>query len=75
MSGAREASVPAAAGVGRLGIVEFDVVDGPAERYVVMEYVAGGTLEPYCRPGQLMAVDSAIDIVFKAAKALEPAWA
>jgi serine/threonine protein kinase len=49
----------------------FDVVDGPDERYVVMEYVPGGTLERYTREGELMDTDSAVDVVFKAAKALE----
>ena len=49
----------------------YDVVAEPKQHYVVMEYVGGGTLEKYCQPGSLMDVDSAVDVVFKCAKALE----
>ena len=30
----------------------------PAEPYLVMEYVAGSTLRPYCRPDQLLSLES-----------------
>jgi serine/threonine protein kinase len=49
----------------------YDVVGTNEEHYVVMEYVPGGTIERYCQPGSLMDADSAIDVIFKAAKALE----
>ena len=49
----------------------YDVVDGPEQHYVVMEFVPGGTLEKFCREGELMDTDSAIDVMFKCAKALE----
>jgi serine/threonine protein kinase len=49
----------------------YDVVAEPKSHYVVMEYVDGGTLEKYCEAGNLMDVDSAIDVVFKCGKALE----
>jgi hypothetical protein len=49
----------------------YDVVANAGEHFVVMEYVPGGTIERYCRPGSLMDAESAADVVFKAAKALE----
>jgi tRNA A-37 threonylcarbamoyl transferase component Bud32 len=49
----------------------YDVVGTATDHYVVMEYVPGGTIERYCKPGSLMDTDQAIDVIFKAAKALE----
>jgi serine/threonine protein kinase len=38
---------------------------------VVMEYVDGGTLEPYCAADALMPVDRIVEIVFKCTRALD----
>jgi serine/threonine protein kinase len=39
--------------------------------YIVMEYVEGGTLEPYCRVDGLLPIARIIEIVFKCSKALD----
>lgn len=39
--------------------------------YIVMEYVEGGTLRQYTRPGRLLPVESVIEIVYKICNALE----
>ena len=36
-----------------------------------MEYVDGGTLEPFCAPDHLLPVDKTVEIVFKCTRALE----
>ncbi len=63
-----------AALVGRLqhpNVVQiFDAVPDPTEPYVVMEYVAGTTLRPFCRPDQLLPLDQLVEIGFKCAMAL-----
>lgn len=63
-----------AALVGRLrhpNVVEiFDAVPDPREPYLVMEYVAGSTLRPYCRADQLLSLDVVVEIGFKCAMAL-----
>lgn len=63
-----------AALVGRLqhpNIVQlFDAVPDPAEPYVVMEYVPGTTLRPYCRPDALLPLDQIVELGFKCAMAL-----
>ena len=38
----------------------YDAVADPEQPYLVMEYVAGGTLRQYCRPDQLLSLDEAI---------------
>ena len=49
----------------------FDaVVDDPL-CYLVMEYVPGGTLEPFCEPERLPAIDRVVEIVFKCTRALD----
>src|SRR6476620_12362121 len=48
----------------------FDAVPDPAEPYLVMEYVAGGTLRPYCRADQLLPLEVIVEIGFKCAMAL-----
>jgi CRP-like cAMP-binding protein/tRNA A-37 threonylcarbamoyl transferase component Bud32 len=48
----------------------FDAVPDPAEPYLVMEYVAGGTLRPYCRADQLLPLETIVEIGFKLAMAL-----
>jgi serine/threonine protein kinase len=49
----------------------FDAVVGEDESYIVMEYVPGGTLEPYCSPDNLLAIERVVEIVFKCTRALE----
>ena len=63
-----------AALVGRLhhpNVVQiYDAVADPAEPYVVMEYVPGTTLRPYCRADALLPLDHVVEIGFKCAMAL-----
>src|SRR5207237_7853174 len=48
----------------------FDAVPDPVEPYLVMEYVAGSTLRPYCRADQLLPLEQIVEIGFKCAMAL-----
>src|SRR3954465_7144448 len=48
----------------------FDAVPDPIEPYLVMEYVAGSTLRPYCRADQLLPLEQIVEIGFKCAMAL-----
>ena len=41
------------------------------ESYIVMEYVPGGTLQPYCHRDRLLSIDRVIEIGFKCCRALE----
>ncbi len=63
-----------AALVGRLqhpNVVQiFDAVADPVEPYVVMEYVAGTTLRPFCRTDHLLPLDQVVEVGFKCAMAL-----
>src|SRR5574341_998581 len=63
-----------AALVGRLqhpNVVQiYDAVADPVSPYVVMEYVDGGTLRPYCRTDQLLPLEQIVEIGFKCAMAL-----
>ncbi len=63
-----------AALVGRLqhpNVVQiFDAVPDPVAPYLVMEYVAGSTLRPYCRADQLLSLELIVEIGFKCAMAL-----
>ncbi|MDQ6684208.1 MAG: serine/threonine-protein kinase [Pseudomonadota bacterium] len=63
-----------AALVGRLqhpNVVQiFDAVPDPLQPYLVMEYVAGSTLRPYCRADQLLSLELVVEIGFKCAMAL-----
>ena len=49
----------------------YDAVAEEALRYIVMEYVAGGTLEPFCRPAALLPIERVVEIGFKCTRALE----
>jgi serine/threonine protein kinase len=51
-----------------------DAVVAEEQSYIVMEYVRGGTLEPYCNPGTLLPVDRLVEIIFKCTRALEYAF-
>ncbi|MGY4827012.1 protein kinase domain-containing protein [Sphaerotilaceae bacterium SBD11-9] len=63
-----------AALVGRLkhpNVVQiYDAVVDPVESYLVMEYVPGSTLRPYCRADQLLPLELIVEIGFKCAMAL-----
>ncbi len=49
----------------------YDAVADEKLKYIVMEFVGGGTLEKFCRPEMLLPVDSIVEIVFKCTRALE----
>jgi serine/threonine protein kinase len=49
----------------------FDAVSDEDGSYLVMEYVPGGTLEPYTLPAKLMTINSIVEIIFKCCKALD----
>ncbi|HJV61538.1 MAG TPA: serine/threonine-protein kinase [Albitalea sp.] len=63
-----------AALVGRLhhpNVVQiYDAVVDPEGAYLVMEYVNGSTLRPYCRADQLLSLELIVEIGFKCAMAL-----
>jgi len=63
-----------AALVGRLQhpnvVLILDAVADAEAPYLVMEYVAGSTLRPFCRADQLLALEQIIEIGFKCAMAL-----
>ncbi len=63
-----------AALVGRLqhpNVVQiFDAVQDESSSYLVMEYVPGSTLRPYCRADQLLPLELIVEIGFKCAMAL-----
>ena len=48
----------------------YDAGIGEDSGYIVMEYVAGGTMEGYCAPGNLLALEQVVEIVFKCTRAL-----
>jgi len=52
----------------------FDAVVAEEQSYIVMEYVKGGTLEPFCSPSTLLPVDRLVEIVFKCTRALDYAF-
>ncbi|PKO86528.1 MAG: serine/threonine protein kinase [Betaproteobacteria bacterium HGW-Betaproteobacteria-12] len=49
----------------------YDAVVAEKICYIVMEYVAGGTLENHAHPGQLLPLDRVVELVFKCTRALE----
>ena len=49
----------------------FDAVVAEDLCYIVMEYVAGGTLEDYCAPDKLLPVERVVEIIFKCTRALD----
>ena len=63
-----------AALVGRLqhpNVVQiYDAVPDPKAPYLVMEYVPGSTLRPFCRADQLLSLELIVEIGFKCAMAL-----
>lgn len=63
-----------AALVGRLNhpnvVHIYDAVPDPVSPYLVMEYVPGSTLRPFCRADQLLPLELIVEIGFKCAMAL-----
>ncbi|MEQ1879845.1 MAG: serine/threonine-protein kinase [Burkholderiales bacterium] len=49
----------------------YDAVSDEHGSYLVMEYVEGGTLDPFTVPENLLPVSSVVEIIFKCCKALE----
>ncbi len=49
----------------------YDAVVGDQLSYIVMEYVPGGTLEPFCAPENLLPLDKIVEIIFKCTRALD----
>jgi len=49
----------------------FDAVADSDPSYIVMEYVAGGTLEPYIKPDSLLPVPDVVEMIFKCSRALD----
>ncbi len=52
----------------------FDAVLAEDQSYIVMEYVPGGTLEPFCTPSTLLPVDRLVEMIFKCTRALDYAF-
>lgn len=53
-------------------IVEvFDAAVGPNYAYLVMEYLPGGTMEPFVKPSNLKPLTEVLEIAFKCASALD----
>ncbi len=52
----------------------FDAVLDDDESYIVMEYVAGGTLEQFCQPDNLLPLNRLAEMIFKCTRALEYAY-
>jgi len=52
----------------------YDAVVAEDLCYIVMEYVAGGTLEAHAHPGSLLPVDRVVELIFKCTRALDYAY-
>jgi serine/threonine protein kinase len=52
----------------------YDAVVDFEQSYIVMEYVAGGTLEPFCSADSLLALPRLVEIIFKCTRALDYAY-
>jgi serine/threonine protein kinase len=52
----------------------YDAVVSEDQSYIVMEYVAGGTLERFCSPQALLPLDRLVEIIFKCTRALDYAY-
>lgn len=52
----------------------FDAVIDEEQSYIVMEYVPGGTLEPFCSPDNLLPIERLVEIIFKCTRALDYAF-
>jgi eukaryotic-like serine/threonine-protein kinase len=49
----------------------YDAVADESLHYIVMEYVAGGTLERFCKGATLLAPEQVVELIFKCTRALE----
>jgi len=49
----------------------YDAVIGDDHSYLVMEYVSGGTLKPFCHPAHLLPMEKVVEITFKCCQALD----
>ncbi len=49
----------------------YDAVAEDQLHYIVMEYVDGGTLEPFCQPESLRPIEDVVEMTFKCTRALE----
>ena len=49
----------------------YDAVVADSLCYIVMEYVAGGTLEMFCADKKLLPIDRVVEIAFKCTRALD----
>lgn len=49
----------------------YDAVTEEDEKYIVMEFVEGTTLEKYCAPDALLPIKTVVEIIFKCTRALE----
>jgi serine/threonine protein kinase len=52
----------------------YDAAADADPSYIVMEYVAGGTLEPYCAPDRLLPLADVVEMIFKCSRALDFAY-
>jgi serine/threonine protein kinase len=64
--------------VGRLShphiVAIYDAVADESDIYIVMEYVAGTTLEAYCEVDRLLPLERMVEVAFKCCKALDYAY-
>ncbi len=49
----------------------FDSVDTPEQKFIVIEYVPGGTLERFTKPDTLLPPSVVVEIIFKCSRALD----
>ena len=49
----------------------FDAVTDEEEKYIVMEFVEGSTLEKFCDVKALLPVQTVVEIIFKITRALD----
>jgi serine/threonine protein kinase len=52
----------------------YDALVDEDQGYIVMEYVAGDTLERHCSPEALLPLEKVVEIVFKCTRALDYAY-
>ena len=52
----------------------YDAVVAENLCYIVMEYVAGGTLDTFTQPGHLLPMERVVEIIFKCTRALDFAF-
>ena len=49
----------------------YDAVTEEEEKYIVVEFVPGTTLEKYCAPANLLPIKTVVEIIFKCTRALD----